>query len=156
MSASGALSGEQFNYRGTHQPGAGTSPLHALDGTFPDVYDRPLDYTHESGSRADNEAVSAVRAVRGKPNATVPIYRAAPAGVTHINPGDWVTTSKTYAQSHARHPTDPAQDMPVHSAHVPAAHVRDAQNDILEFGYHGPAPVAVKTAQPPKKGWPDA
>ena len=154
MAAADSLHPQQFNYRGNHQPGEGGSPLHALDGTFHDVYTSPEYYTHESGeSRADQEAVGAMRAARGKPNLPVTIYRAAPHGVTQINPGDWVTTSRSYAQSHARHATDPAQDMPVYSARVPASHIRDGGNDILEFGYHGSKPVNVKTQLPPKKGW---
>jgi len=76
-----------------------------------------------------------IRAVRGRPDAAVTIYRAAPPGTSAINSGDWVTTSRAYAAVHGRHATDPAQDWPVISMQVPVRDVYWGGNDFAEFGY---------------------
>lgn len=74
----------------------------------------------------------------------VTVFRAAPRGVKQLNPGDWVTPSRSYAAQHAKHPTDKTQDMTIYKAKVPAKHVRWAADSINEFGYSGPgAPTRV-------------
>jgi hypothetical protein len=140
---------EEFQraYAGGHQPPQHGAPLHDLLATehFPrNVYDELHHYTHMSGQEpADRESVRAVQSHRGRPDANVTVYRAAPAHVTHINPGDWVTLSKSYAKQHAMQTDNPKEDWPVHAAQVPAHTVRNGGNDIVEWGYHGPAPVPV-------------
>lgn len=121
-----------------------------------EVYAHPENYTHMSGQTAsDRESVTALRATRGRPNAMVTVHRAAPAGVKTINPGDWVSTSRSYAQQHAMQGAeDGSEDWPVHSASVPAHTVRSGGNDIIEWGYQGKQPVPVTTRQPPPGGWP--
>ena len=122
-------------------------PIHDLTragdiGEGLDIYEHPQYYVGEPGSRVAREASSALRLARGRPQAMVNIYRAAPhtsSGV--INPGDWITTSKEYARGHAMHPDDPSQDLPVFHARVPAEHVRWAGDQLEEFGYGGPEPV---------------
>lgn len=144
-------------YRGGHQPPATGAPLHDLLATdhFPRrVYSELQHYTHMSGQEpADKESMHAVSRYRGKPDAPVTVYRAAPHGVTHINPGDWVATSPSYAKQHAMREGTGQGDWPVHSAKVPAHTVRNGGNDIVEWGYHGDAPVPVTTKMPPKRGW---
>lgn len=137
------VSGSGTSYRGSHQPPAegGAAPLHDLTahGSFPnDVYTHPHYYGH-GDSKVDAESSHVALSRRGKPEQATKIYRAAPAEATHINTGDWVTTSRTYAQNHSRHPTDPSKDMPVHTATVPAKHLTNGGNDLVEWGYHGPA-----------------
>jgi hypothetical protein len=137
-----ALSGEQFeDYRGRHQPDAGGPPLHNLtepgnymDGS--DVYEHPRHYV---GTEHPQESIRQMRRARGNPDHTATIYRAAPRGVEHINHGDWVTLSHRYAAEHAKHPTDPHEDMPTIKAQVPAHHVRFAGDDLNEWGYFGPS-----------------
>ena len=48
----------------------------------------------------DAEWFAAAFKAKGKPDAEVTVYRAVPKGVKEINSGDWVTTSKTYADMH--------------------------------------------------------
>lgn len=132
------------SYRGRHQPLADTDPIHELGGDPagtrsaaipPDVYDHPEWY----GWGDDLETHARVlRAVRGRPTATVRIYRAAPAGVTSINTGDWVAIAESYARQHAMQDDDPTHDWPVYYADVPAHTVRTGSGDIMEWGYHGP------------------
>ena len=50
--------------------------------------------------QADRESLAAIKAARGKPDHVVTIYRGVPKGVTEIQPGDWVTLSRTYAELH--------------------------------------------------------
>lgn len=157
MSRSGEFH-DASDYRGGHQPAADGPPLHDLTAGdhFDDkVYDELHHYTHMSGRLSyDQQSMGAVRAARGRPNARVTVYRAAPAGVTAINPGDWVSLSPEYAKNHAvGQGNDETGDWPVHRASVPAKHVLNGGNDIVEWGYHGPAPVPVKTQLPPKRGW---
>lgn len=146
-------------YAGGHQPPGHGAPLHDLLATehFPrNVYSELHHYTHMSGQEpADRESVNAVRAARGNPEAKVTVYRAAPHGVSSINPGDWVALSPSYAKQHAKQGNNPAEDWPIHSATVPAKHVLNGGNDIVEWGYHGPASVPVRTERPPRSGWPD-
>jgi hypothetical protein len=50
----------------------------------------------------DRETLRVLKSVKGKPEATVTVYRAVPAdaNVTTLNPGDWVTVNRRYAQEH--------------------------------------------------------
>ena len=48
----------------------------------------------------DSQWFSAAYKAKGKPDAEITVYRAVPKGVKNINSGDWVTTSKRYAQDH--------------------------------------------------------
>jgi hypothetical protein len=146
MSGADHLSGAQFSYRGNHRPDSGGPPLHDLtetgnymDGT--DVYEKPQYFT---GTAHPAETFRQIRAVRGKPDAPVSIYRSAPKGVTHIHPGDWVSTSKGYAKSHGSSEDGEAQDWPVLHAQVPASHVRFAGDDLNEHGYFGPKSIPGK------------
>lgn len=156
------LNPDQFNdsYRMSHRPAQDGPPLHDLEAAdhFPKgVYDELHHYTHMSGRTvSDRESIGAVRSFRGRPNHKVTVYRAAPPGVTHINPGDWVALSPEYARQHAAgagNPHGDGADWPVHRAQVPAKHVTNGGNDIVEWGYNGPEAVPVKTQHPPKRGW---
>ena len=73
--------------------------------------------------------------VKDKPDAMVTVHRAVPHGVTDINPGDWVTPSKSYAKQHGMHESDPKQDLPVISKKVRAADLRTDGDSVNEFGY---------------------
>lgn len=126
-------------YRGIHQPHLEDPAIHHMEDIFPeDVYTHP--HWYGQGDKTwDREAGRALQRAKGNPDALVDVYRAAPHGVTSINTGDWVTTSPTMARHHGLHPEDPAQDMPVLHARVPAHQVRSGGNDIVEWGYSGPA-----------------
>jgi hypothetical protein len=136
---------DDMDYRMQHRPGGPGEgePLHALGTTgeyFPkDVYKNPHYYTADYGTgRADPEMVRQMNAAKGKPDHLVTIYRALPKGHAQIRTGDWVTTSAHYAREHAKHYEDPDRDMPVIKAKVPAKHVWNDANDLIEQGYHGP------------------
>lgn len=151
------------SYRGQHQPPGPddegtptiddlTRPGSWMEGN--DVYEHP-EYFGHGDPVVDREAARALAAARGKPNAMVKIYRAAPKEAGGINPGDWVTTSKTYAKGHAAQSEDPAEDWPIYEAEVPANVIYNGGNDIIEWGYWGDEPIKVEgrqaSAMPPAR-----
>jgi hypothetical protein len=92
----------ETDYRIAHQPhedyGARGHDLTQI--VQADIYDHPEWYPGGEGQYP--EVVRAVRQMRGNPDAEVTIYRAVPKdpAITDINPGDWVTLSKPYAETH--------------------------------------------------------
>ncbi|XKH58450.1 hypothetical protein LG293_17670 (plasmid) [Citricoccus nitrophenolicus] len=102
------------------------------DSFAPDVYEHPD--RHGSGEH-DEQTMAQLVAARGNPEATVTIYRAVPPGVEDINPGDWVTLSRAYAQQHAIQDSDEDNDWPILEQQVKAGHVWTDGNDLSEFGY---------------------
>lgn len=92
------------DYRGSHEPpdreyGA---PLNDLTSMIPsDVYSPAGPRLYGLGdSEVDREAFAALRSAKGNPDAEVVVYRAVPQEVSDINSGDWVTTSRKYADMH--------------------------------------------------------
>jgi hypothetical protein len=95
----------ETSYRGSHSaPNAETygATLDSLEGIMPaDVYSSRGKRLYGLGnSDVDAEWFAAAFKAKGKPDAEVTVYRAVPKGVKEINSGDWVTTSKTYADMH--------------------------------------------------------
>jgi hypothetical protein len=132
-----------YDYRLSHQPFADGDELWNLSatGTFPaDVYQHPEWYSF--GEWTD-VCAAVIRAVRGKPDAMVLVYRAVPPGVLTFNSGDWVTTNLGYARQHAARTADPAEDWPVIVARVRADMVRSGGSDIVEWGYFGASVAGV-------------
>jgi hypothetical protein len=130
------LNQDQFGYRIAHTPpGPDSAPAHAVDSAMPDYYEHP-DYYGGGEADQDAETHAALSKVRGKPNAKVTVYRAAPSHVRDINPGDWVTTSRSYAVQHGRDATDPSKDWPVLSARVKASHLFTNGDSPHEYGFH--------------------
>ena len=127
----------QFDsYRMSHQPDLGEEAVgaHEAHKLYPDLHENPRLYTTGEGA-PDRETMTALRRAKDKPDATVTIHRSTPSG--QINPGDWVSLSKTYAKQHGFHATDPKQDVPVVSMKVPAREVREGSgNSIHEWGWH--------------------
>ena len=93
------------------------------------------------GTLADKESIAALQKIKGKPDASVTIYRAAPT--ESWNYGDWVTLSKKYAQEHktSNAPyTDEfgftsGKDLNIYEKTVKAKDLKWAADDINEFGY---------------------
>ena len=94
------------DYKMTHtspQP-EGKNSLDDFSETMPDSPNDPnfARYYGMGGeySKADAETIAVMKTVQGNPDAEVTIYRAVPKGVKDINAGDWVSTSKDYANRH--------------------------------------------------------
>lgn len=134
---------ESYEYRGSHKapsPDFG-APLYDLTGGG-QMY--PADVYSASGARiygtgypqADKEAFNLAKQVRGNPNAEVVMYRAVPKNesIKSINPGDWVTLSKSYAKTHGEAVL--GNDYKIIEQKVKAKDLWTNADSIHEFGYH--------------------
>jgi hypothetical protein len=132
---SGNLNENQFgDYRMQHQPYE-ASRFHDANTAYPDVYEHPEYYkTYEDAH--DSESLHWINKARGNPEARVPLYRAVPGHVHQINPGDWVTTSKSYAQDHAAG----EEGWHVLSSQAKAKDIIHTGDSIHEQGYVGEHP----------------
>ena len=81
----------------------------------------------------DSEWRIAALKAKGKPDAEIEVYRAVPKGVKDINSGDWVTTSKTYADQHGERTLD--GDYEIIKRKV-KARTLSSEGYPYEFGYN--------------------
>lgn len=134
---------QEYGYRGEHKaPGPDFgAPLHDLTGggqMYPsDVYSASASRIYGTGyPQADREAFDLAKRVRGNPNAQVTMYRAVPKdeSIKSINPGDWVSLSKSYAQNHGESVL--GKDYKIISQKVKAKDLWTNADSIHEFGYH--------------------
>lgn len=119
------------SYGLAHRPSQ-TAPSYDLTegGNIPkDIYTNP-EYYADMSNKTYQESFSAIQKIKGKPNAEITIYRAAPKD--ELNNGDWITLSKEYAKQHA----EGKEGFKVFSRKVKAKDVFFAGDDINEFGYY--------------------
>lgn len=134
---------ESYEYRGSHKapsPDFG-APLYDLTGggqMYPsDVYSASGARIYGTGyPQADREVFDLARRVRGNPNAEVTMYRAVPKdeSIKTINPGDWVSLSKSYAKNHGESVL--GKDYKIIAQKVKAKELWTNADSIHEFGYH--------------------
>ena len=146
------------DYRGQHQAPdkEGSAPLYDLTKIYPDdIYSTKAAIYYGHYGQDDPRDVSVVRlaqAYRYKMDKPIRIYRACPRHVKTINPGDWVTISRAYAQEHGHgHHTD---DWHIISKVVAARDIFTDGNSIQEWGYD-PQPFVPLDQRPPEylPGW---
>jgi GNAT superfamily N-acetyltransferase len=114
------------------------APLDNLKGVYPDdVYgpNAAQYYGHSSGDATDKAAARIIQATKGKPNAPVKVFRAIPKSIqsNEINPGDWITTIKSYAVNHGEGPL--GGDYKILEKTVTAGDLYTNGDSIFEFGY---------------------
>jgi len=114
------------------------APLDNLKGVYPDdVYgpNAAQHYGHSSGDATDKAAARIIQATKGKPDAPVKVFRAIPKSIqsNEINPGDWITTIKSYAVDHGEGPL--GGDYKILEKTVPAGDLYTNGDSIFEFGY---------------------
>jgi 2'-5' RNA ligase len=134
-------------------PGVDDSPLYDVtaQGSYPsDFYDpkapgrlEGLDaqlhlFSGGGDEAADRAILNTINSVHGDPNAVVTIYRAVPGNVNTINPGDWVTLSKSYADMNVEANLGAEADGHVISMQVPASQVFTDGNSLAEMGWNPP------------------
>jgi len=128
---------QRDDYGGSHRPSKNGPQAHDIlaDDIAPDDILGPNAARYYGGANVAEaqKAIAILRAIQGNPEAEVTIYRAGPKN--ELNDGDWITLTKGYAKEHAKHPTDPKKDDPVHSFKVKAREIRWAGDDLNEFGY---------------------
>lgn len=115
-----------------HRPmtdAGGAARLHDLEQSFgADIYGPNALQFFGSGDPREKSVVGLMRAIKGKPDAPVTIYRGVPEGVNTINPGDWITLDPRVAADYGR----------VVKMQVPASHITSWPDSLLEFGYYPP------------------
>lgn len=113
------------------------APAHdvTMDGMYPnDVYGPNGLRFYGTGSESNKESYRIMQSLRGKPDAEVTIYRAVPKGVgDDINPGDWVSLSKKYAEQHGESVLN--GDYKIISKKVAAKEVYTNADSLDEWGY---------------------
>lgn len=126
------------SYRGSHTaPNAKEygATIDNLDALMPkDVYSSQAIRLYGLMDKTiDSEWYRAVKKAQGNPDAEIEIFRAVPKGVKDINPGDWITTSKTYAKMHGENALDGEYD--IVSKKVKAKTL-SSEGYPYEFGYN--------------------
>ena len=129
---------DDFDYRGVHRaPDARVygATIDNLQGIMPaDVYTNTGKNLYGLGdSVVDREWFAAAMKAKGNPNAEIEVYRAVPKGVKTINNGDFVTTSKKYAEMHGENVLD--EGFEIIKKKVPARFL-SSEGYPYEFGYN--------------------
>lgn len=150
------------SYRGNHQAPLSVddvgAPAHALNRVYPDdVYSSQAYryYGHGADSAQDANLVRRLQALRNRPDADVPIYRAVPKNAPEgINHGDWVTPDRQYAKDHGESVLQ--GDYKILYDRAPAKSLFTDGNSIYEFGYdksqkfaQGPASIPIVRSSNP-------
>ena len=115
--------------------------LHDLSAIYPeDIYSPNAARYYGGGGdttwrQMDNNSVRIAQSFRGKPDADVTIYRAAPKDekITAINPGDWVTINKDYARTHGE--SNLPEGYKIISQKVKAKDIWTNADSVHEYGY---------------------
>jgi hypothetical protein len=128
------------DYSGEHRAPQRDSgaPLDNLKDVYPDDVYGPkgaLYYGQASGDATDKAAIRIIQSARNKPDAPVKVFRAIPKGIqsNEINPGDWITTIKSYAVQHGEGAL--GGDYKILEKTVPAGDLYTNGDSIFEFGY---------------------
>lgn len=117
-------------YKMSHRPSEDYGNASDFERNMDNIFEHPewyLDMTEPY----NRESLNALRKVRNNPEGKLKIYRATPGD--KINPGDWVTPSKKYAQEHLERSLN--GDGNIIEITVKAKDVLFAGDDINEFGY---------------------
>jgi hypothetical protein len=131
VTASDALHPAQFDYQTGHRPGGPEDEGSAMHDPHMML---PGDITHHRTgyARVDQESHRVMAATHGRPDADVKVYRSGPTNV--INPGDWVTQSRHYAEIHKQSNGKP--DWHIAERTVKAKHLHSEGNSVAEWGWH--------------------
>ncbi len=130
-----------LSYQTGHQPNESGSFAYDLSdsGNFvpADIYIHP-EYFFDMKENYAQESMAALRAIKGKPDALVTIYRAVPKSAESINQGDWITLSRSYAHQHGGgNLGEDSKDgnWKVLEKQVPAKEIRWSGDSFNEFGW---------------------
>ena len=116
-----------MRHRPSEEYGNGSNFEKNMDG----VFEHPQWYMNMNEDW-NVESLNALRRIRNKPDAEITIYRATPG--KKINPGDWVTPSKKYAELHNNSQLDGKGN--ILELKVKAKDILWGGDDINEFGYY--------------------
>jgi hypothetical protein len=134
----------QQDYMGGHEAPMAediNAPVWDLTGKYTgndlypkDIYSADASRLYSSGSDYDQEAISILHSIEGKPNSKIAIYRAIPKNMkAEINAGDWVTLTKGYAKEHGE--SNLNGEYKIVKKVVSARDLFTDANSLQEFGY---------------------
>lgn len=126
------------DYRMGHQASPEDSaPGNDIEYVYPDFFTNPSMYALGGNDTSFAESLKVITEMKGNPDKVITVYRNVPKDSNgKINPGDWVSTSKTYAKNHN-------PDGIVVETKVKASDIFNEGNSIDEWSYH----PAVDTKQ---------
>lgn len=122
--------GTETDYFMNHRPSEGYGNASNFEKNMPDIFEHPEWYLNLD-EKYNKESLNALKKVRNNPEAELTIYRATVGN--KINPGDWVTPSKLYAEYHNNSQFDGKGN--ILEMKVKAKDIQFAGDDINEFGY---------------------
>ena len=134
----------ETDYMMSHRPSEEYGNGSNFESNMNGVFEHPEWYMNMR-EEYNIESLNALQKVRNKPNATITIYRATPGN--KINPGDWVTPSRKYAELHNNSQLNGAGN--ILELKVKAKDILWGGDDINEFGYF----PDVKKYSLPTKEW---
>lgn len=147
---SGGSSGEDGDtgYRGAHEAPNREEPnasISNIEQVMPDVMAHPEWYSHssdlatpEDSATARAETMAAFQKAAGDPDAMITVYRAVPKGASKMQPGDWVTPSKTYAEHHGEAILNGESE--IQSRDIRAGDLWSSGDSIYELGWDPSTP----------------
>jgi len=127
------------DYRGSHTAPVpeGKNSLDDFSEAMPDSPNDPnfLRYYGMGGeyAAADAETLAAMKKAAGNPDAEITVYRATPNADKSINAGDWVSTSKKYAEQHGERYLEGGYDIAQRTVKASELHT---DGDLHEWGYN--------------------
>ena len=122
--------GNDTDYFMNHRPSSDYGNASNFEENMSGVFEHPEWYMNMNDAY-NRESLSALKKVQNNPEAEIKIYRATIGD--KINPGDWITPSKKYAEYHNSHQLDGKGK--VLEMTVKAKDILFAGDDINEFGY---------------------
>ena len=122
--------GKETDYFMNHRPSNDYGDASNFESNMSGIFEHPEWYMNMSESY-NIQSLNALKKVRNNPEADITIYRATIGD--KINPGDWVTPSKKYAEYHNKSQFDGKGN--IIEMKVKAKDVLFAGDDINEFGY---------------------
>ena len=122
--------GNDTDYFMNHRPSSDYGNASNFEENMSGVFEHPEWYMNMNDAY-NKESLTALKKVQNNPEAEIKIYRATIGD--KINPGDWITPSKKYAEYHNSHQLDGKGK--VLEMTVKAKDILFAGDDINEFGY---------------------
>lgn len=122
--------GNDTDYFMNHRPSSDYGNASNFEENMSGVFEHPEWYMNMNDAY-NKESLAALKKVQNNPEAEIKIYRATIGD--KINPGDWITPSKKYAEYHNSHQLDGKGK--VLEMTVKAKDILFAGDDINEFGY---------------------
>ena len=129
------------DYRGSHKAANKEygSPLYdvTLNGTYPeDFYSPRGNMYYGGGLEWDSAVIRLIQTYKNRPKREITVYRAVPNidSIVSINPGDWVTIRKEYADMHGESALD--GDYKILKMKVPSSALWTDGNSPYEWGYN--------------------